>query len=192
MGQPRSRHNPGRLLRHLCILENRVDVIAFVGFGAAVAERNIRTHREHAKVGLDAAEEGCCRAGGVGHLVVDAICLRKVGICILVNNSGGGRFASHLRKSNGWKFLERQNFLFAAHVHPCCRLGRDRHPICDENYQIFRPLKVHPSLQRFVQDFLTRSLPELPKMFIDVRSWRSVFFDGFEICEARWRSFERI
>lgn len=93
MGQPRRRYNPGRLPRVLCILENGVDVIAFVGFGAAISKRDVRTHREHAKVGLDAAEEGCCRAGGVGHLVVDAICLRKVGISILVNNSGSRRFA---------------------------------------------------------------------------------------------------
>lgn len=87
MGHPRCRHKPSRLLCNLCILENRVDVIAFVGSGAAISQRNVSTHREHAKVGLDAAEEGRCRASGVGHLVVHAICLRKVKICNLVNYS---------------------------------------------------------------------------------------------------------
>lgn len=90
MGDPCSRHNSSRFPCHLCIFENRVDVVAFVGFCAAVPQGNVCTHRKHAEVGLDAAQKSCCGAGGVGHLVIHAICLRKVGICILLNYSGIG------------------------------------------------------------------------------------------------------
>lgn len=170
MSNSRIGDDPSGLSSLLCVVKNRIDMISVVELSGAVALLHLSAHGQNTKVRLDAAQESCCSARRLRHLVIHAICLRT--ICM----RDALRFAlfkwklfpSHLRQADIWKSLEGQNFLLAAHVHSCCHLGGDRHAICHQDYQVFGDILIHFLLQTFLEDGLPRMEPELSSVFFGI------------------------